>query len=124
MLDISKIKIEIITKQNIPSSTKISDDVTEKLSTLSNKEMVKIVDKNPNDKVDSKSLTTIEESLEHAKTKYIFDDETIHHNKKSQFVIIDDVFGNGSTIFTVLKKLYDMTSMLNYFFIVVKDVKR
>ncbi len=108
----------------IPSSTKIPDEITNNLSKISKKEIIKIVDKNPNDKVDSKSLTTFEESLEHAKTKYIFDEQKIQENDKSQYLVIDDVFGNGSTIFTVLKKLYDATHMLNYFLIVVKDVKR
>lgn len=51
-------------------------------------------------------------------------DKKIEENNKSQYLIIDDVFGNGSSIFTVLKKLYDTTHMLNYFLIVVKDVKR
>lgn len=50
--------------------------------------------------------------------------QKIVQNKKSQFLIVDDVFGNGSSIFTILKKLYDTTKMVNYFFIVVKDVKR
>lgn len=117
-------KVDDLKLTYIPSSAKISDDVAKKLSILTNKEVVKIVDKNPNDKVDSKSLTTIKESLEHAKTKYIFNDEAIRYNQKSQFVIIDDVLGNGSTIFTILKKLYDTTHMLNYFLVVVKDVKR
>lgn len=108
----------------IPSNTKIPDEITNNLSKISKKEILKIVDKNPNDTVNSKSLTTFEESLEHAKTKYIFDEQKIQENDKSQYLIIDDVFGNGSTIFTILKKLYDTTHMLNYFLIVVKDVKR
>lgn len=49
-----------------PSSTKIPDEIT---CNLSKKEILKIVDKNPHDTVDSKSITTFEESLEHATTK-------------------------------------------------------
>lgn len=62
--------------------------------------------------------------LDISKIKYIFDEDKIKQNNKSRFIIIDDVFVNGSTIFTILKKLYENTNMLNYFFIVVKDVKR
>lgn len=108
----------------IPSSSKVPDNIVSSLSKLSKKEIVKIVDKNPHDRVDSKSITSFEESLKHATSKYIFDDKKIEENNKSQYLIVDDVFGNGSSIFTVLKKLYDTTNMLNYFLIVVKDVKR
>lgn len=117
-------KIDDLKLTYIPSGTKIPDEITSNLSKTSKKEIVKIVDKNPHDTVDSKSITTFEKSLEHAITKYIFNDKKIEENNKSQYLIIDDVFGNGSSIFTVLKKLYDTTHMLNYFLIVVKDVKR
>lgn len=69
----------------IPSSSKIPDEITSNLSKTSKKEILKIVDKNPHDKVDSKSITTFEESLKHATTKYIFDDKKIEENKKSQY---------------------------------------
>ncbi|MCT7445520.1 hypothetical protein [Aliarcobacter cryaerophilus] len=108
----------------IPSSSKIPDDICSNLSNLSKKEIIKIIDKNPNDTIDSKSITTFKDSLTHSNTKYIFDEEKIEQNKKSQFLIIDDVLGNGSSMFSILKKLYDTTKMVNYFFIVVKDVKR
>ena len=108
----------------VPSSSKIPDEIAFNLSQSSKKELVKIVDKNPDDTIDSKSITTFEESIKHAKIKYTFDEHKIKQNSKSRFLIIDDVFGNGSSIFTILKKLYDITNMLNYFFIVVKDVKR
>jgi hypothetical protein len=117
-------KIDDLKLTYIPSSTKIPDEITYNLSKTFKKEILKIVDKNPHDTVDSKSITTFEESLKHATTKYIFNDKKIKENNKSQYLIIDDVFGNGSSIFTVLKKLYDTTHMLNYFLIVVKDVKR
>lgn len=117
-------KIDDLKLTCIPSNTKIPDDIVFKLSTLSGREIVKIVDKNPNYNVDNKSITTFEESIKHANTKYIFDDVKIKQNEKSQYLIIDDVFGNGSSIFTILKKLYETTHMLNYFLIAVKDVKR
>src|SRR5574344_2136157 len=104
--------------------SKIPDDIALNLSQSSKEELIKIVDKNPDDTTDSKSITTFEESIKHAKIKYIFDEDKIKQNHKSRFIIIDDVFGNSSTIFTMLKKLYENTHMLNYFFIVVKDVKR
>lgn len=119
-----KEKIDDLKLTYIPSNSKIPDDIALNLSKLSKKELVEIVAKNPNDTIDSKSITTFEESINHAKIKYIFDEDEIKQNHKSRFLIIDDVFGNGSTIFTILKKLYENTHMLNYFFIVVKDVKR
>lgn len=112
------------TVRSVTSYAKIPDDITKNLSKISKKEIVKIVDKNPLDAVDSKSITTFEDSIEHATTKYLFDDERLQQYSSSQYLIIDDVFGNGSTIFTVLKKLYDINHMLNYFLVVVKDVKR
>lgn len=117
-------KVDNLKLTYIPSNTKIPDDIAKNLSKISKIEIIKIVDKNLNDTVDSKSITTFEESLKHATTKYIFDDKKIQEYPSSQYLIIDDVFGNGSSIFTILKKLYDTTHMLNYFLIVVKDVKR
>lgn len=117
-------KVDDLKLTYIPSSAKIPDEIANNLSKVSKKEIIKIVDKNPDDTVDSKNITTFEESITHASTKYIFDDVKIKQNKKSQYLIIDDVFGNGSSIFVVLKKLYETTQMLNYFLIVVKDVKR
>lgn len=108
----------------IPSSSKVPEYISNNLSELGEIEILKVIDKNPNHTLDSKNILTFQDSLEHAQNKYIFDEQKIRKNDKSQFIIIDDVFGNGSTIFTVLKKLYDITQMTNYFFIVVKDVKR
>ena len=119
-----KDKIDDLKLTYVPSSSKIPDDIALNLSQSSKKELIKIVDKNPDDTTDSKSITTFEESIKHSKIKYIFDEDKIKQNNKSRFIIVDDVFGNGSTIFTMLKKLYENTYMLNYFFIVVKDVKR
>ncbi len=81
MFDISKIKIDIITKQNIPIN--INNHI-----------------------------------LDYMQNKERKDDRLFVQ------VFYDDVFGNGSSIFVVLKKLYETTQMLNYFLIVVKDVKR
>ena len=81
MFDISKIKIHIITKQNIPIN--INNHI-----------------------------------LDYMQNKERKDDRLFVQ------VFYDDVFGNGSSIFVVLKKLYETTQMLNYFLIVVKDVKR
>lgn len=108
----------------IPSSSKVSEYISHNLSELGEIEILKVIDKNPNHTLDSKNILTFQDSLEHAQNKYIFDEQKIRENYKSQFIVIDDVFGNGSTIFTALKKLYDITQMTNYFFIVVKDVKR
>ena len=45
-------------------------------------------------------------------------------NRDAQYIIIDDVMGLGSSMLTALKVIYDITRKMNYFLIVVKDVKR
>ena len=108
----------------IPSGTKIPDDISCKLSQTTGLELVKIVDKNPEVKADSKNTHDFVEALESSQKKYIFNDLDISNNPNSTYLIIDDVIGNGSSIATVLKKLYDTTNGLNYFLILAKDVKR
>ncbi len=62
--------------------------------------------------------------MEYAQKKYLFDETFIASHPDAQYIIIDDVMGLGSSILTALKAIYDITGKLNYFLIVVKDVKR
>jgi orotate phosphoribosyltransferase len=48
------------------------------------------------------------------------------NNLKSddRFILIDDVVGTGTSLCETMAKLYEFNQKINYFFIVVKDVKR
>ena len=54
----------------------------------------------------------------------IVTDNPVLANADAQYIVIDDVMGNSSAILTVLKKLHEVNEKVNYFFIVVKDIKR
>jgi len=115
---------EILKITFIPSSTKTPDDIATSLSRLSSLDLANIISKNPKSVASSKNITDFHTSIQHAQNKYILDTEYLEVNKDSKYIVIDDVMGNGSSILTIMKKLYDTTNMLNYFFIVVKDTKR
>lgn len=51
----------------------------------------------------SKEITDFDTAMEHAKSKYIFNEDLLNQNKEAQYLIVDDVMGNGSTIATILK---------------------
>jgi hypothetical protein len=108
----------------IPSSTQIPDDIAISLGALTSIELIHVIGKNTQNVIDSKNITDFYGLMEHSHNKYIIDEAYLKTNSNSQYIIIDDVMGNGSTILTVLKKLYDINKRVNYFFIVVKDVKR
>ncbi len=115
---------EILKITFIPSSTKTSDDIATSLSRLSSLDLANIISKNPKSVGNSKNITDFHTSIQHAQNKYILDMAYLEANKDTKYIVIDDVMGNGSSILTIMKKLYDTTNMLNYFFIVVKDIKR
>lgn len=104
----------------IPSSSLVPDEIVNKLKELSSLEIADIIIKNSGK--DSKSITTFEDGVENSSSKYILNESLL--SLKHQYIIIDDVMGNGSSIATILKKLYDKTNKLNFFLIVAKDVKR
>lgn len=108
----------------VPSSTKTPDEIAQKIQKNINIDLVNIVKKNVEHTTSSKEITDFDTAMEHAKSKYIFNEDLLNQNKETQYLIVDDVMGNGSTIATILKKLYDITKLPNYFLIVVKDVKR
>ncbi len=70
---------------------------------------------------DSKSIETFKAGVENSSSKYTLNESLL--SLSNQYIIIDDVMGNGSSIATILKKLYDKTNKLNFFLIVAKDVK-
>lgn len=108
----------------IPSSTQIPDDIAILLGQVSSTNIANIIDKNTQNTTESKNISDFHESMEHSQKKYIFDEAYLKANNNTQYIIIDDVMGNGSSILTALKKIYDITNKMNYFLIVVKDVKR
>lgn len=108
----------------IPSSTKTPDRIAKKLSKETDVPLVNIIAKDPKDTQDSKNIDDYFESMEHAQRKHVFDESFIASHSDAQYIVIDDVMGLGSSILTALKVLYDMIGKINYFLIVVKDVKR
>jgi len=108
----------------IPSSTQTPDLIANDLSDVIGVKLVDIISKNTTDNQDSKNIEEYFESMEHAQKKYIFDTEFISNHADAQYIIIDDVMGLGSSMLTSLKAIYDITGKMNYFLIVVKDVKR
>jgi len=108
----------------IPSSTKTPDRIAKKLAKETNIPLVNIVSKDLNDRTDSKNIEEYIESMQHAQKKYLYDKDFIANNADAQYIIIDDVMGLGSSILTTLKTINNITGKINYFLIVVKDVKR
>jgi len=108
----------------IPSSTKTPDRIAKKLSKETSVPIADIISKDPKDTTDSKNIDDYFESMKHAQNKYVFDKAFISAHSDAQYIVIDDVMGLGSSILTTLKTIYDITGKLNYFLIVVKDVKR
>jgi hypothetical protein len=108
----------------IPSSTNTPEDIAILLSQFSSLELTNIIAKNTQNPSDGKNITDFALSMEHARNKYVFDEAYLKANADAQYIVIDDVMGNSSTILTVLKKLHEINEKVNYFFIVVKDVKR
>lgn len=108
----------------IPSSTKTPDSIANLLSQFTSLELAHIISKNPQIQSDSKNISDFYISMENSLNKYILDETYLKENIDSQYIIIDDVMGNGSSILNVLKKLNDLNHKTNYFFIAVKDVKR
>lgn len=108
----------------IPSLTQTPDLIAKELTDVTGVEIANIISKDSADTQDSKNIEEYFESMEHAQKKYIFDTEFISDHVDAQYIIIDDVMGLGSSILTSLKAIYDITGKMNYFLIVVKDVKR
>jgi hypothetical protein len=104
----------------ISSSSLIPDEIVNQIKELSSLEIADIIIKNSGQ--DSKSIETFKAGVENSSSKYTLNESLL--SLSHQYIIIDDVMGNGSSIATILKKLYDKTNTLNFFLIVAKDVKR
>lgn len=107
----------------IPSSTKTPNILASKLSEEFAIQLEQIISKDDNLE-DSKSIEDYFVSMEHAQKKYKFDEKFLNANRNLRYLVIDDVFGLGSSMLTTMKTLYDITNKINFFFVVVKDVKR
>lgn len=105
----------------IPSSSLIPEMISESYAKKYNLQIENLVTKQDGFKV-SKNLETWDESLQNAFLKYEIDENKILAD--SLYFIIDDVFGFGGSIVAVLKKIYDINHKANFFFCVVKDVRR
>lgn len=105
----------------IPSSSLIPEMISESYAKKYNLQVENLVTKKDGFKV-SKGLETWDESLQNAFLKYEIDENKILAD--SLYFIIDDVFGFGGSIVAVLKKIYDINHKANFFFCVVKDVRR
>jgi pyrimidine operon attenuation protein/uracil phosphoribosyltransferase len=106
----------------ISSTSQVPDDIAKELENITSLKIANVVLKNSG--IDSKNITTFKEGIDNSILKYSIDESYLTTNLDTRYIIIDDVMGSGSSIATVLKKLYDKTQKLNYFFIVAKDVRR
>lgn len=106
----------------IPSNSKVPQEITELLSKNTNVDKRDFISINEDVNISSKNIENFETAIECAKDKYIIDGSLLD-NKKTH-IIIDDVFGVGASIMTILDKLYEKTQRKNYFLIIAKDVKR
>ncbi|MGA1941258.1 hypothetical protein [Arcobacter sp. YIC-310] len=107
----------------IPSSTKTSNLLAKQLSEDYDITLKKLIKKD-SELGDSKSIQDYFESMEFSQKKYKYNSKFITENKDGMYLIVDDVMGLGCSMLTTLKKFYDITNKINYFFIVAKDVKR
>jgi len=101
----------------IPSSSKIPEDITDKLSKINKVPLKDIIKKNH--LFQSKSMTDLStQSLNKYTTNLSYLDAL------NQYIVIDDVVGTGASLCEILYNLYNFNKKVNFFFIPVKDVKR
>lgn len=101
----------------VPSSTKLPDEIANKLAKINNILLNNFIFKSSN--ILSKNLIAFDEQ---SFDKYSIDFKNIENS--SQFLIIDDVVGTGATYCELMYKLYNFNKKMNYFLAIVKDVKR
>ncbi|MBN2825367.1 MAG: hypothetical protein JXQ76_08590 [Campylobacterales bacterium] len=101
----------------IPSSSQIPDEIATKLSAINTIPLKTIISKNI--QVSSKSMTNLSTQQFN---KYSID--LSQSNFDDTFILIDDVMGTTASICETMYKLYDFNKKVNFFFILVKDVKR
>ncbi len=101
----------------IPSSSKIPEDITDKLSKINKVPLKDIIKKN--NLVQSKSMTDLSTQSLNKYTTNLDDLDILNH-----YILIDDVVGTGASLCEILYDLYNFNKKVNFFFIPVKDVKR
>lgn len=101
----------------IPSSSKIPDDITTKLSIINSIPLKTIISKNSS--ISSKSMTNLSTQQFN---KYSID--LSQSNSNNAFILIDDVIGTSASLCETMYKLYNFNKKVNFFFIPIKDVKR
>lgn len=101
----------------IPSSSKIPEDISSKLSEINAIPLKTVISKNS--LLSSKNITTL--STQEV-NKYFIDLAQL--NTENNFILIDDVIGTSASLCEIMYKLYDFNKKVNFFFIPVKDVKR
>lgn len=101
----------------IPSSSKIPDDITTKLSIINSIPLKTIISKNSS--ISSKSMTNLSTQQFN---KYSID--LSQSNSNDAFILIDDVIGTSASLCETMYKLYNFNKKVNFFFIPIKDVKR
>lgn len=101
----------------IPSSSKIPDDIANKLSIINSIPLKTIISKNTH--VSSKSMTNL--STQQFNKYFI---NLSQSNVNDTFILVDDVMGTTASICETMYKLYNFNKKVNFFFIPVKDVKR
>jgi len=106
----------------IPSSSYVPQEITELLSKKTNVDKIDFISINEDINITSKNIINFEMAIEHAKNKYVIDEALLDDKKK--YIIVDDVFGLGASIITILDKLYERMQKKNYFLMIAKDVKR
>jgi len=101
----------------IPSSSKIPEDISIKLSGINEIPLKTNISKNT--VISSKSMTTLSTQQFN---KYTVD--LSQSNTNDNFILIDDVMGTSASLCETMYKLYNFNKKVNFFFIPVKDVKR
>lgn len=101
----------------IPSSSKIPEDISIKLSGINQIPLKTNISKNS--VISSKSMTTLSTQQFN---KYTVD--LSQSNTYDTFILIDDVMGTSASLCETMCKLYNFNKKVNFFFIPVKDVKR
>ena len=101
----------------VPSSSNLPFEIAKKLSEENNIELIHFISKQT--ELKSKNLTYSDNKLLN-----IYEINFHHSYRDKTFLIVDDVVGTGATLCEIMYKINYFNKRTNYFFAVVKDVKR